>query len=92
MTLMSTNNRMVRETVIDPQNGTLYRLLICAVIWTVFTENILNERSLTTPPKKRCMTPLTPFYTKFKDRSNESMVSEFKTVSPWYRIGGGLIW
>jgi len=47
MTLMSTNNRMVRETVIDPQNGTLYRLLICAVIWTVFTENILNERSLT---------------------------------------------
>ena len=47
MTLMSTNNRMVRETVIDPHNGTLYRLLICAVIWTVFTENILCERSQT---------------------------------------------
>ena len=47
MTLMSTNNRVVRETVIDPQKGTLYKLLICAVIWTVFTENILSERSQT---------------------------------------------
>lgn len=47
MTLVSINNRMVRETVIDPQNGTLYKLLICAVIWTVFTENILSERRQT---------------------------------------------
>ena len=46
MTLMSIN-RMVRETMIDPQNGTLYKLLICAVIWTEFTENILSERSQT---------------------------------------------
>ena len=37
-------------------------------------------------------TPRNTIYTKFKDRSNESMVSEFKTVSPWYRIGGRLMW